>query len=64
MTQSLGLYVMYSHMMKQRRRAIGKGFWGSKTSAASSASAARAKGIQSVADGSWATGESTDKKSK
>lgn len=25
-----GLYVMYSHMMKQRRRAIGKGFWGDK----------------------------------
>ncbi|KDN39910.1 PTPLA-domain-containing protein [Tilletiaria anomala UBC 951] len=23
-----GLYIMYTHMMKQRRRAIGKGFWG------------------------------------
>ncbi|KAN0066555.1 hypothetical protein ACQY0O_000649 [Thecaphora frezii] len=25
-----GLYVMYTHMIKQRRRAIGKGFWGDK----------------------------------
>ncbi|PWN54478.1 PTPLA-domain-containing protein [Violaceomyces palustris] len=25
-----GLYVMYTHMIKQRRRALGKGFWGSK----------------------------------
>ncbi|CAO1630373.1 unnamed protein product [Sympodiomycopsis kandeliae] len=25
-----GLYVMYTHMMKQRKRAIGKGFWGDK----------------------------------
>ncbi len=25
---ALGLYVMYTHMIKQRRRAIGKGFWG------------------------------------
>lgn len=27
---SPGLYIMYSHMMSQRRRAIGKGFWGDK----------------------------------
>lgn len=25
-----GLYVMYTHMIKQRKRAIGKGFWGDK----------------------------------
>ncbi|CEH15975.1 Protein tyrosine phosphatase-like protein PTPLA (contains Pro instead of catalytic Arg) [Ceraceosorus bombacis] len=25
-----GLYIMYTHMIKQRRRAIGKGFWGDK----------------------------------
>lgn len=25
-----GLYVMYTHMIKQRRKAIGTGFWGSK----------------------------------
>lgn len=25
-----GLYVMYTHMMKQRKKAIGKGFWGDK----------------------------------
>ncbi|CAO1627635.1 unnamed protein product [Parajaminaea phylloscopi] len=25
-----GLYVMYTHMMKQRKRALGKGFWGDK----------------------------------
>ncbi|SPC65000.1 related to PHS1 - essential 3-hydroxyacyl-CoA dehydratase of the ER membrane [Ustilago sp. UG-2017b] len=25
-----GLYVMYSYMMKQRRKTIGKGFWGDK----------------------------------
>ena len=27
-----GLYVMYTHMIKQRRRAIGKGFWGDGSS--------------------------------
>ena len=25
-----GLYIMYTHMIKQRRRALGKGFWGDK----------------------------------
>ena len=25
-----GLYVMYTHMMRQRRRALGKGLWGDK----------------------------------
>lgn len=61
-----GLYVMYTHMMKQRRRAIGKGFWGSKRfeerKKNALAQAARQKGIKSVADGSWATGDSLSKK--
>ena len=25
-----GLYVMYTYMIKQRRKVIGKGFWGNK----------------------------------
>jgi hypothetical protein len=63
-----GLYIMYTHMMKQRRRAIGKGFWGSKRfeerKRNALAQAARQKGIQSVADGSWATGESSSSSKK
>lgn len=52
---------MYTHMIKQRKRAIGKGFWGNKKfearKKAAFAAAAREKGIKSTADGSWATGE-------
>lgn len=57
---------MYSHMIKQRKRAIGKGFWGNKKSEARKkaafAAAAREKGIKSTADGSWATGEQMKKR--
>lgn len=57
---------MYTHMIKQRKRAIGKGFWGNKKAdarkQAALAAAAREKGIKSTADGSWATGENKKKK--
>lgn len=62
-----GLYVMYTHMIKQRRRSLGKGFLGTKRAEKKRNalnSAARQKGIKSVADGTWATGGSSEKKSK
>jgi len=56
---------MYTHMIKQRRRSLGKGFFGNKRAderkKAALNAASRQKGIKSTADGSWATGE---KKSK
>ncbi|UZJ53486.1 hypothetical protein CBS101457_002806 [Exobasidium rhododendri] len=46
-----GLYVMYSHMIKQRRRSLGKGFWGNKRAEdkrrAAMDKAAKEKGIKS-----------------
>jgi hypothetical protein len=59
---------MYTHMIKQRRRAIGKGFWGNKRAEDKKRNAlnaaAKQKGIKGVADGSRATGEKAGKKGK
>lgn len=49
-----GLALMYTHMMRQRRRALGS----SKQSAeAKRIAAQRKRGAQAIANGSWATGE-------
>jgi very-long-chain (3R)-3-hydroxyacyl-CoA dehydratase len=57
-----GLYVMYSHMRRQRRRALGGHAADGKSSKLNSSTLRklaeqRKKGAQAVADGSWATGE-------
>lgn len=63
-----GLYVMYTHMIRQRRRALSKvsGFWGTKDAharrEAAKIKAQRQKGAKAVADASWATGESSKSK--
>jgi len=63
-----GLYVMYTHMIRQRRRALSKvsGFWGTKDAnarrEAAKINAQRKKGAKAVADGTWATGESNKSK--
>lgn len=51
-----GLFVMYSHMIRQRRRALGGG-------KQKQIHAQRKQGAKSVAEASWATG-SDNKKSK
>lgn len=63
-----GLYVMYTHMRRQRRRALSKisGRWGTKDAharrEAAKVSESRRKGAKAVADGTWATGEAAKNK--
>lgn len=51
---------MYTHMMKQRTRALGRGFWGDKLAQqkleAAKAAKQRESGTKAVADASWASG--------
>lgn len=57
-----GLYIMYTHMIRQRRRALGSSAKPSKE--AQRLAKQRQQGLQAIADGTWATGESPKPDSK
>lgn len=59
---------MYTHMIKQRKRSLGTGFFGSKRGEERKRvalnAASRQKGVKGVADASWATGGPKNEKNK